>query len=642
MSGFFRTPKFWAAAAAALALAGAAGWGLAAGPDEPAVVLVDASPSCAASAIEGARTFDHGDLLRAVREAGGQRVVLHTDGCDTTGKKPVDPGFPVDVVPAPRRDHARLLALVAPDRCGVGDRVGIRVTVGRTAGPEAPPRAVRVALSRDGRRIGRERVVELERGARRTLTFVDSVGEPGIVRYEARIEGGPGGRSAFLLVGGAPLVGVVGDPPEWEGFTFERARPGRPYDAWLVRGDVRDPALRSALEAAVRGGAGLLAQGAADAPLLPLTEHPPEGRAVVVLLDVSGSMDPHLAALRQGFFELCASLDPADRVALVRFRGGVVDTEGWRDAGAAAALWTTPVARGSTRIGPAITRAAELLAAAKARHRRLYVVSDGEWKDRGEIDGLPDVHRAALFVTDHPPPESRALFPLHARGADALAAALVELEKAAPDRFVRDEVEARRVDVPGWLRGALPDRGPYRDFPRLYPKGIDERIALAAGDVPLVAAREEGGRIVQSVVAAPALLRACLAANDVRLRAWREGRALHLEAEGGGGADFEVPAHGRAPARARARGLYGATLDPAPPGPLVVSYAGARAAVPALEDAERAGLFPDEAWARELARVSGGSWGAAEASNPRRGRAVHATLLAAALLVLAAAWFRRR
>jgi hypothetical protein len=605
-------------------------------------VLVDASKSCSAPALEGAEHFSHSDLLRAVREASAERVLLYTDGCDTSGETPRDPGFPVDVVLVPRADRALILSLQAPPRAGIAQRFGVRVTVGRTAGEAAPARSIRVRLQRDGERLGGDRTIRLERGQRSTITFVDSVDNAGAVRYEAKILGGRGGRVAFGRIGDEPVTGVVGAVPAWRGFHFEAATVHTPCDAYLVSAPVRDPALRRSISAAVRAGAGLLALGAPDAPLLPLTENPPEGRAVVVLLDISGSMEPHLAALRQGFFELCARLDATDRVALIRFRGGVVDASAWRDAASATALWTAPTARGNTELAPALLVAQKLLAEAKARHRRIYVVSDGEWERGVEA---PDVHRAALFVSDAPPEHAIRMFPLHARGAGELTTALRKLEEAAPDRLVRTPVLARALDVPGWLRGALPSVTTFGDFLRLYPNGNDERVALGAGDVPIVAARTEGGRIVQAAApaaASEAMLRACLAdAGKVRLRAWRDGRGLAIEAVGSSGADFQV---GDASVAAHARGAdrWGATLDAASSGSIRVACAGAVVVVAPLDDAEERGLFPNESFARELARASGGRFGPPDASNQERGVAVYATLLGAALLVLASSWLRRR
>jgi hypothetical protein len=390
----------------------------------------------------------------------------------------------------------------------------------------------------------------------------------------------------------------------------------------------------------VRAGAGLLALGASDAPLLPLTENPPEGRAAVVLLDISGSMEPHLAALRQGFFELCARMDPADRIALVRFRGGVVDATGWVDAADGASLWTTPVARGATELGPAIAAANRLLLEAEARHRRIYVVSDGQWE---EGVTAPDLHRAALFVTDDPPKHALDLFPIHARGAVVLTTALRKLEEEAPDRWVRDTVSAQVSDPFGWLRGALAARD-FARFPRLYPKGADERVALASGEIPIVAARIEGGRIVQAAApaaAGEAMLRACIAEQGTGLRAWRVGRGLEIEARGGSGAAFSVDERS-VPARVRGPDRWGASLASVPAAELRVTRAGATVTVPALADAEERGLFPDEEFARALARVSGGRFNPPDASNPQRSVAVYATLLGAAVLILASAWLRRR
>ncbi|MHC4410704.1 MAG: VWA domain-containing protein, partial [Planctomycetota bacterium] len=529
-----------------------------------------------------------------------------------------------------------------PQRAGIGQRFGVRVTVGRTAGDATASRSVRVRLQRDGERLGADRTIRLERGQRRTINFVDSVDNAGTVRYAATMLGGRGGRTAFVRIGDQPVIGVVGSVAAWPGFHFEAASANTPCDAYLVSAPVRDPALRRSISAAVRAGAGLLALGAPDAPLLPLTENPPEGRAVVVLLDISGSMEPHLASLRQGFFGLCARLDATDRVALVRFRGGVVDASGWRDAADATSLWTTPTARGNTELAPALLAAQKLLLKAEARHRRIYVVSDGEWERGVEV---PDVHSAALFVNDSPPEHATRLFPVHARGAGALTTALRKLEEAAPDRWVRAPVVARALDVPGWLRGGLPTGTTFGDFLRLYPNGNDERVALGAGDVPIVAARIEGGRIVQAAApaaASEAMLRACLAdAGRVRVRAWRDGRGLAIEAVGSGGAAFQV-GDASVPAHARGADRWGALIAVASVDPVRVACAGATTMVPALENAEEQGLFPNERFARELARVSGGRFGAPDASNQERSVAVYATLLGAALLVLASAWLRRR
>ena len=612
-------------------------------------MLVDASPSSSAPSVGGAQRFVHSDLMRAVRAAGGPRVLLVTDGCNTTAKPPVDPGFPVHVVLVPRRDAPILLALDAPARTAVDASFGVRVTVGRTDGPGAEARTVRVRLRRDGERIGADQAVRLARGQRRAVAFVDSVGAAGVVRYEATIVGKEDLLTEFVRVGDRPHVAVVGSIPDWEGFSFARADARTPCDAYLISAPVADPKLRSAIAARVRGGAGLLALGAPDAPLLPLTENPPQGRAVVVLLDISGSMEPHLAALRQGFFELCGRLEPNDRIALIHFRGGVVDASAWRTASEAAALWTTPVARGGTELEPALKEAAALLLKAEARHRRLYVVSDGAWGEVSEASFVPDIHRAALFVTDTPPDDAVRLFPIHARGARVLTTALRRLEDGAPDRWVKKSVSARRGDVADWLRGALPAQKTFVGFPRLYARGEGERIALAAGDVPIVATREEGGRIVQ--VAAPeaasaSLLRACLADTGRGiLRAWRDGRALELEASGSAGAEFRIGDR-TVPARARGPDRWGARLDPAPVGGIRVLCAGMVAAVPALADAENAGLSADERYASALARVSGGRLyrkvSDARASRAERAAAIYATLLAAALLGLASAWLRGR
>ena len=224
-----------------------------------------------------------------------------------------------------------------------------------------------------------------------------------------------------------------------------------------------------------------------------------------------------------------------------------------------------------------------------------------------------------------------------------LTTALRKLEEEAPDRWVRETVSAKVSDPFGWLRGALAERD-FAHFPRLYPKGADERVALAYGELPIVAARIEGGRIVQAAApdaASEAMLRACIAEQGTGLRAWRVGRGLEIEARGSNGAAFSVGERS-VPARVRGPDRWCASLASVPAAELRVTCAGATVTVPALADAEERGLFPDEEFARALARVSGGRCNPPDASNPQRSVAVYATLLGAAVLILACAWLRRR
>jgi len=681
MSGFWTRPR-WTAPGAVLgalvcALLGAAGLG----PNWPSgarneVVLADASASCAPAKV-GA-PFEHSDLLRAVREAvsrGARRVVLHTDGCDTTGQAATNPGVPVYVVLRPRRDNVGVYSLHVPTRIAPGAPFSIRVQVGRTAGSGDSVANIAVRLSRDGEAIGSAQSMSLLRGANRSVTFVDVVPQAGVVHYRVHIEGGPGGTDddhleAVARVGVRTQVAVLGPAPAWQDeFEFTALRDGMSLDGFdaIVLAEPPTPAMGERIEQAVRRGAGLLVIGnpAPLGSLLPLTDDPPDGRAVVVLVDVSGSMERHLDAIRSGFLDLAGRLAPTDRVALILFRDRVVRTSEWVPAPQAKSLWKSVAARGSTRLEPAARAAFELLTEAQARYRRLYVVSDGEWGDNqsealaGLLRTNATVHQAALFVNEEAPLPSRALFPIHAASsAGPIESLLLRLESQAPDRWVRDEVRAQLADAPGWFAGAIDGvviegGGRFKDFPRLYPRGAGESIVLAADSIPIVAVRTEGGRIVQAAQAdavGPAALRACIRDDPaVDLHAMREGRSVVFTARGSAGAPFRV---GDRIVAARAVGAdhWEARLSPAPPRTFVVECAGATRVVAAAASVELAGLHPNEEFAAALARISGGrfargdvpdQWTSEWTAGASARAAASVTLLAAALLVLAAAFLRR-
>jgi len=684
MSRFSARPVVAAALALVLALLGAfglgPGWGR--GADEP-LVLIDRSPSCGdpAKPPQGARAFIDSDLQRALREAvgdGAGRIVLYSDGCDTTGAPPQFSAVPVDFVLLPRADNIALETLEIPPTAGVDSAFSVRVGVARTYGQTDDAASLRVRLFRDGEPVGAPRSLELKCGLRRSVTFVDRVGSPGIVTYVARVEGGPGpsdddSLEARLRVGDRPQVVVLGAPPAWldsKKFTLTLWRSDLPladFDAALLTGALEAGPVAARLAQAVRGGLGLLvvgdpvdgaggAEGSALADLLPLTATPPAGRAVVLLLDLSGSMEPHLDALRQAYFDLCVRLAPTDRVALVRFRDRVLDASEWTDAREAGSLWKASVARGNTTLAPAIEKALSMLADVSARHRRLYVVSDGEWHDkastdlRARLEAATGIHRAALFVGAEAPADARALFPVHAEAGGAITGALLKLEAQAPDRWVRAQVGVSAHEPPAWLRGAVPGTRAFADFPRLYARGVGEAIVLRAREVPLLAAREEGGRIVQAApaqAATAALLAACARPDaGVLLRATREGRGVQLVARGSAGAPWRVGDR-VVPALASGPDQWEARLERAPLDTFDVRCAGALLHVAAARAAELAGQHSDAAYGMSLARVSGGRFfrdvlpaDAVADEHPARATA-SLTLLAAAVLVLGAAFLRR-
>ena len=112
-----------------------------------------------------------------------------------------------------------------------------------------------------------------------------------------------------------------------------------------------------------------------------LTDDPPEGRAVVLQVDVSGSMEKHLPAIRSGFLSLASRLAPNDQVALILFRDQVVYESSWVDATQAHTLWKSVPARGNTLLAPAARRVRD-----PVEHGR-----DGE----GRAFGVGDLHDLA-------------------------------------------------------------------------------------------------------------------------------------------------------------------------------------------------------------------------------------------------------
>ena len=391
--------------------------------------------------------------------------------------------------------------------------------------------------------------------------------------------------------------------------------------------------------------------------MLPLTETPPEGRAALLLLDFSGSMQERKAELLDAVERLKEHFAPTDRVSFLAFRDVAVQRAPWTTV--ADARWDLRLLRphGNTLLWPALQEAERMLGHVRGARRRVLVVSDGEWGDlddpklRRLIAALESagIRMAALFVQEDVDPAARELFPVSLQaGADDLGAALLRLEDGAEDRTVR---EARAVlgNVPAWLAGAVPPPGVYRGFPRLYPRDAGEKIALRDGLIPLVGAWRRVGKVV---VAAPAddrvdvgaLLRACLReARGIRLTARRVGRGLRVEARGGAGAPFviggvEVAARPAGPDRWRAQ------VARVVAGAVQVACGDALLLVPPAAARELAGVTNCPRIAGDIARRTGGRLyeEAPPAAPAPAAPAVYVTLLAAALLVLASAWWRRR
>jgi len=640
-------------------------------------LVVDRSASCEAPRMDDKTVFffDAGNgsaaLARAAAPAAVGRVRLYTDAVFRA--MPALPGKPVDVVLCPRRDDAGILDLRVPARIAPGEDFRVEVLVGRTVG-EGAPIEVNVSLHRDGERIGAARRVRLRRGAQALVAFRDRVSKQGIFFYRAEIAGAPGDpgndrRDAILRAGERPVVLVVGttvldqrfhvirkSPAQVAGFLGDPAIAAR-IDAILLGEPLGSLRAQHAVAEAVRGGAGLVLPGGggyAGRPLervLPLTDRPPGGRATVLLLDFSGSMAPLLAELETGVRRLLAAFAPQDRVALISYRAAVVGEQPFQAA--ATARWERRGGerpQGNTDLAPALRRARELLASTKAMERRIFVVSDGEWKDTAEaaalLGNLGDIKTAILYVGAEQP--HAHLFDTHFTAGADLAAALESMERLAPDRLIPGgPITPVHHDVADWLRGALPRPRGYPGAVRLFPRTRGERLALLDREKrPLLATFQPGGRVV--VVALEdfpiqGLVAACArSGGNARLEVRHDGGELVLRARGTKQLPFVV---GRTPVASRPIGpdRWGARV-PAPTGAVQVRFGSAIALAPPAAREEHDGLANRPQMAARIAQLSGGRFYRTEPHDEPASKerpAAYVLLLLAAACVVWSAVVRR-
>jgi len=656
-----------AAACALLALLGVGPEGARGAPR--IAVLLDASPSCEAPAEPpaGAVRFRESDLAAALASVrpDAERIWLLTDGCDPNGPPGRLPPVPVDVTLLPRRDDLSLLAIEAPPRIAAGEEFLLRVTIGRTEGAGRGPAVVSVSLFRDGERVGLPVEASLAPGERRSVRFTDRVPEERICRYRAALgaeigDAADDGIEAAVRIGDRPSALSVGVPLP-EGFAGREVGPlelrraladaAGALDAVLLGGAALPRDAQETLVGAVRAGMGLVllaGPGYAGQPLeavLPLTDRPPDGRAVCLLLDYSGSMTPRKEELNEAVARLKSLLHPDDRIAIVVFR----------DVAAVAAPWTTVREEGTdlrsfpTRYRTEVLRALELgrglLAEARAARRRLYVVSDGEWTDIAPA-AFPEKLRALEGEGIH----ARLLLVGGRSDPEAFREILRQAEREAPDRRLAGPFPAERVAPAAFVEAALPARPEWRDLVRLYPRDAGERIALACGGSPLLATLEPGGRVAMmasgDAEGAERLLRACARVRPTgarSLRAWREGFSIEAEGRGGGGATFrlgEATVEGvpSGPGARRAR------FERAPAEACFVLWEGVHAFVPSLASRELEGLAPRADVAAAIASGTGGRLlgpGERPPAPRDRARRPEMLLLAASGLLLVAAILRR-
>lgn len=369
-------------------------------------------------------------------------------------------------------------------------------------------------------------------------------------------------RAAVLVTGGKRIV-WIGDtlPPEWiapEGFTVETRSPAAlPADVGLryacavlddAPGAELPPGAGTTLLQAVRDGLGLLVVGGfhslgpggyADGgrlgePLetvLPVRLEPANGLALVLCLDVSGSMgDPvaetgnkvsKLSLAVTAVLEAVKRLVEGDQVAVVAFSDKVetlLPPTAVERAGEAPAELEKRLLElrsgGGTRMFSATTRALNLLKDVRARRKHVIVVTDGdtEEKDAALENGLKflelEYKRGAFGMS------------VIALGDNPNAEMLELLEKRCGAHTVK--AAGQLLKLPAVLATALREGREYRESglavaevaPHALTQGFKPTdFSAAAAVVAVGPAKLRGGAIV--ALSGPR--------NESLLAAWRVG-----------------------------------------------------------------------------------------------------------------------
>ncbi|WP_038056454.1 VWA domain-containing protein [Thermus amyloliquefaciens] len=348
-----------------------------------------------------ARRLDLGEgtnLRAAFQEAanlGPSRAVLISDGL----LEPVPPPFPLDVLYVPPRPYVAV-RLVPPPYPLYGETVGVGVVL------EAPtPTEARLRVEGPSTL---ERSLRVEGQRSLTYTFpltgeveVRAVAEGPWGRSEARIRLAPADRPRALVLGDPALARYL----EVQGFQVEEGPFRLPLEADLVAVglgvlDLPEGA-PGALRDHLRRGGGLLFTATPkglffggwdralpeDLPLKPLGR---KGAALVLVLDVSGSMEGEKLSLAvAGALELVRSAAPEDYLGVVLFSSSQrvlfpprpMTEQGKREA---ESLLLSVRAGGGTVLGPAFREAVRLVQGVPVERKGILVLSDGLISDPQE------------------------------------------------------------------------------------------------------------------------------------------------------------------------------------------------------------------------------------------------------------------
>ncbi|WP_243090851.1 vWA domain-containing protein [Thermus neutrinimicus] len=376
-----------------------------------------------------ARRLDLGEatnLKAAFQEAEAlkpARVVLVSDGLFD----PIPAPFPLDALYVPPMPHVDV-RLVPPPYSLQGETVGVGVVL------EAPlPVEARLRVEGPGGSVEKSLWVE----GRKTLAYTFSLTEEAQVRAvvegawgrsEAQVSLEPADRGKALVLGDPALARYL----EAQGFQVEEGPFRMPLEADLVVVglgvlDLPEEA-PEALRDYLRRGGGLLFTatprglffGGWDRALpedLPLKPWGRKGAALVLVLDVSGSMEGEKLSLAvAGALELVRSAAAEDHLGVVLFSSThrvlfpprPMTEQGKKEA---ESLLLSVRAGGGTVLGPAFREAVRLLQGVPLERRGVLVLSDGLISDPqgpilelAEASGLevsavalgPDADRAFL------------------------------------------------------------------------------------------------------------------------------------------------------------------------------------------------------------------------------------------------------
>lgn len=342
-----------------------------------------------------------GPALAAAHEAGADRIVLISDGLWTEDVFSPVPVYALYTVPSPHAGIARLIVPAAPRR---GEAVEVRVVLESTQATTA-----RVVFRVDER----EDVIERSLPAgTSSLPFRFELNAPATVRVRLETPIGRDSARALLEPLGPGRALVVADPaaaaylrsagwdvveagPEALAGTPDLVVIGGAADAWNLED-------RARLARYLREGGAVLWTATPEglffggwqrtllAEKIPLEPEPQEGAALVLVLDVSGSMafgsPSKLVRAIEGARELVDAAGPEDTLGVVTFASRsrwllAPKAMTYRAKREAETRLDALEARGGTQLAAAYAAAAEALEPLDARTRWILVLSDGQVED---------------------------------------------------------------------------------------------------------------------------------------------------------------------------------------------------------------------------------------------------------------------